>query len=77
MLTKQEMCFSLRHTCMTSILDFASSIWVEFFLFTAASLTSQAFLMRASLPAPELERSSLRVSLSSEAADSCTSVTES
>ena len=64
-------------TCMTSILDLASSISVLFFRLTAAALTSQAFLMSSSLPMFVLEMSSCSVEHSSSKAFSLVSVTES
>ena len=47
-------------TCMTSIRVLASSISVLFLRLTAASLVSQAFLIRTSRPASLFDRSSLK-----------------
>ena len=64
-------------TCITAIRSLASSTSEAFFLFTAVSLVSHAFLMTSSLPRSDPSKSCLRVSLSSSVALNRTSVIES
>ena len=69
--------FSSVHTCITAIRSLASSTSEAFFLFTAVSLVSHAFLMTSSLPRFDPSKSRLTVSFSSSADLNLTSVIES